>query len=173
MILRTCVLALSIAALLLPDTSFARLTRLVIAQTTPLAGGVSWGNTGSYERLVGTAFFEVDPRDPLNAVIVDLDKAPRNARGIVEFRTTVLHPEAGRHDPRQRQDLSTRRTIAATTRCSHAHDRGAGRRERLRAAPGLHDRRRRLARRSRAVADAARRRSSRSRGSRTAARSSG
>jgi hypothetical protein len=28
---------------------------------------------------------EVDPRDPLNAVIVNLDKAPRNARGMVEY----------------------------------------------------------------------------------------
>ena len=30
-------------------------------------------------------YFEVDPRDPLNAVIVNLDKAPRNAQGLVEF----------------------------------------------------------------------------------------
>jgi len=28
---------------------------------------------------------EVDPRDPLNAIVVNLDKAPRNARGMVEF----------------------------------------------------------------------------------------
>ncbi len=28
---------------------------------------------------------EVDPRDPLNAGIVNLDKAPRNAKGLVEF----------------------------------------------------------------------------------------
>jgi hypothetical protein len=28
---------------------------------------------------------EVDPRDPLNALIVNLDKAPRNAGGLVEF----------------------------------------------------------------------------------------
>jgi hypothetical protein len=29
----------------------------------------------------------VDPHDPLNAVIVDLELAPRNARGRVEFST--------------------------------------------------------------------------------------
>jgi hypothetical protein len=44
-----------------------------------------WGTTGAYERLDGTAYMEVDPRDPLNAGIVNLDKAPRNARGMVEF----------------------------------------------------------------------------------------
>src|SRR5205814_5089227 len=36
------------------------------------------------------AYLEVDPRDPLNAVIVNLDKAPRNARGLVEFNTPFL-----------------------------------------------------------------------------------
>lgn len=33
------------------------------------------------QRLTGTAYMEVDPRDPLNAIIVDIDKAPKNARG--------------------------------------------------------------------------------------------
>jgi hypothetical protein len=46
---------------------------------------VAWGTAGAYERLDGTAYMEVDPRDPLNAVIVNLDKAPRNARGMVEY----------------------------------------------------------------------------------------
>jgi hypothetical protein len=32
----------------------------------------------------------VDPRDPLNALIVDLENAPRNARGQVEFSTRVF-----------------------------------------------------------------------------------
>lgn len=73
-----------------PITSSARLTQLVVAQTVPLAGGVSWGNSGAYEKLTGTAYFEVNPADPLNAVIVDLDKAPRNARGMVEFSTQFM-----------------------------------------------------------------------------------
>jgi hypothetical protein len=33
---------------------------------------------------------EVDPRDPLNAVIVNLDRAPRNARGRVEFSAPFI-----------------------------------------------------------------------------------
>lgn len=42
------------------------------------------GSTG-YEKIVGLVHFAVDPRDPRNAVIVDLDKAPVNAAGKVEF----------------------------------------------------------------------------------------
>ena len=38
----------------------------------------------------GTAYFEVDPKDPLNAVIVNLDKAPRNVRGMVEFSSPFI-----------------------------------------------------------------------------------
>jgi len=63
----------------------ARVTRFVVEQRQPYAGGTQFGDAGTFERLVGTASFEVDPNDPLNAVIVNLDKAPRNARGMVEF----------------------------------------------------------------------------------------
>ena len=56
----------------------------------PFAEGATFGETGAYERLTGTAYFEVDPNDPLNAVIVDLDLSPRNARGRVEFSTPFM-----------------------------------------------------------------------------------
>jgi hypothetical protein len=45
---------------------------------------------GAFERLEGTAYFEVDPNDPLNAVIVNIDRAPRNARGLVEFSSSFV-----------------------------------------------------------------------------------
>jgi Alpha/beta hydrolase domain len=63
----------------------ARVVRFVVEQTRSFADGMSFGDVGPYQRLDGTAYMEVDPRDPLNAVIVDLDKAPRNAKGLVEF----------------------------------------------------------------------------------------
>jgi hypothetical protein len=78
------------ASLWIPSASFAHLTELVITSTTPFAGGVSWGDTGPYEKLVGTAYFEVDPSDPVNAVITDIDKAPRNAKGLVTFSTDIV-----------------------------------------------------------------------------------
>jgi hypothetical protein len=81
-------------ALVEPCVSHARVVRFVVEQRQPFAGGVEWGATGPYERLTGTASMEVDPRDPLNAVIVNLDRAPRNARGMVEFSTPffILKP---------------------------------------------------------------------------------
>ena len=63
----------------------ARVVRLVIEKRQPFAGGKTFGAAGEFERLDGRVYFEVDPKDPLNALIVNLDRAPRNARGLVEF----------------------------------------------------------------------------------------
>src|SRR5579872_1495005 len=48
---------------------------------TPVFGGAVFGSVGSYERLHGIAYCELDPTHALNTCIVNLDKAPRNARG--------------------------------------------------------------------------------------------
>lgn len=42
------------------------------------------GSSG-YEKIVATVYFVVDPRDPRNRVIADLDRAATNAAGKVEF----------------------------------------------------------------------------------------
>ena len=63
----------------------ARVVRIEVERTTPHAGGKAFGDAGPFERLDGTAHMEVDPHDPRNAVIVNLDRAPRNERGLVEF----------------------------------------------------------------------------------------
>src|SRR5215469_8086852 len=65
------------------------LTRLQIDRIEPFADGMAFGTVGSYVRLVGTAYGELDPQHPRNAVIVNLDKAPRNARGYVEYAADV------------------------------------------------------------------------------------
>src|SRR5262245_13055433 len=72
----------------------ARVVRLVVEQRQPLSGGASFGEAGPYERLDGTVYMEVDPRDPHDVVIVNVDRAPRNARGMVEFSAafTMLKP---------------------------------------------------------------------------------
>jgi hypothetical protein len=81
-------------AFAIPHACDARVTRFVVSQTRTFAGGISFGNVGTYQRLDGTAYFEVDPDDPLNAVIVNLDKAPRNENGLVEFSSPffILKP---------------------------------------------------------------------------------
>ena len=56
-----------------------------IHERTPFAGGHAFAEAGAYERLVGWARFAVDPAAPAQAGIVDLDKAPRNGEGLVEF----------------------------------------------------------------------------------------
>src|SRR6202140_2671033 len=51
------------------------------------------GRSG-YEKIVGTIHFAVDPNDPHNRVIVDLDKAATNASRRVEFSADlyILRP---------------------------------------------------------------------------------
>lgn len=61
----------------------------------PLADGATFGAAGAYERVIGTAKGEVDPTNPANSGIALIDKAPRNARGMVEYTTDffVLRPK--------------------------------------------------------------------------------
>ena len=67
----------------------AELIDLKILQREPYADGKSFGDVGPYEKIVGVARFAVDPNHPKNRVIVDLDLAPRNAQGKVEFESDV------------------------------------------------------------------------------------
>jgi len=48
----------------------------------------SFGAIGAYERISGRFKGELDPNDPKNAIITDLKRAPRNARGRVEYSAT-------------------------------------------------------------------------------------
>src|SRR4051812_7470819 len=94
MLMKKSLSLLAFAVLLTPAAAHARVVKFVIEQTRPFAEGMTFGAVGAYERLDGTVYFEVDPRDPLNAVIVNLDRAPRNARGMVEFSSpfVILKP---------------------------------------------------------------------------------
>jgi hypothetical protein len=61
----------------------ARVTRIEITKVErvdpPSPGGQR------YERLSGTFYGELDPADPKNALITDIQLAPRNAQGKVEY----------------------------------------------------------------------------------------
>ena len=62
------------------------ITKITFATApSPAFGGASFGAVGSYEKLTGKAFGELDPTSSLNAVIADIGLAPRNARGNVEY----------------------------------------------------------------------------------------
>ena len=58
---------------------------LAITAQQDFTPGVSYGQVGAYEQISGTLKGEVDPKDPKNAIIQDLDLAPVNDRGMVEY----------------------------------------------------------------------------------------
>ena len=66
----------------------------VTERENPVFGGTEFAAVGPYERLHGTIFGELDPEHPFNAGIVNLDRAARNARGNVEYRSDfrILKP---------------------------------------------------------------------------------
>lgn len=67
----------------------AELVDLKILRREPYADGKSFGDVGPFEKLVGIAKFAIDPKHPKNKIIVDLDLAPTNKQGLVEFESDV------------------------------------------------------------------------------------
>ncbi|MBV8358748.1 MAG: hypothetical protein JO189_12530 [Deltaproteobacteria bacterium] len=59
--------------------------RIEITRIESAFDGLSFGNVGAYEKVVGRASAEVDPTHPLNAGILNIGKAPTNAAGRVEY----------------------------------------------------------------------------------------
>ena len=81
---------ITVAAALLLGTSIAsaQVTRLEITSRDDVAKGQSFGSAGPYVNIRGRAHGELDPRDRRNRIIQDIDLAPRNARGHVEYVAT-------------------------------------------------------------------------------------
>ena len=80
--------------LLTTTASEARVTRIEIARREPFAAGQTFGDAVAYEKIVGRFHGELDPAHALNIGIVDLDRAPRNTRGRVEYSSDfyILKP---------------------------------------------------------------------------------
>jgi hypothetical protein len=78
--------ALAFSLLLDHAAAHANVVKLEIIRVEP-AGP-------THERITGKAYGELDPSDPKNAVITDIELAPRNARGRVEYVTafTLVRP---------------------------------------------------------------------------------
>ena len=81
-----CLTLIGIGLIGLAPVANARVTQINISTNTTAYPGTSFA-AGEYQMINGTIEGEVDPRDPLNAVIVDIDLAPRNAHGNVEYST--------------------------------------------------------------------------------------
>lgn len=87
----TCALA---ALLLIAVPAQARVTRIVIDQTVSPAfckgdACSSYGAAGQYEQIAGRAFGELDPNDPLNSLIQDIQLV-KEADGKVRYVATFV-----------------------------------------------------------------------------------
>lgn len=75
---------------LLGSLAQARIVRIEItSRESPTFGGKSFGMVGVYEKLRGKAYGELDPKSPQNALITDIQLAPRNAKGMVEYAMDI------------------------------------------------------------------------------------
>ncbi len=89
-------IAVPIAAafLLSALTAQARVTNIVIQNVvSPAFGGASYGHVGQYETIEGRAYGELDPNDPLNAIIQDIDLADpamKTPDGKVKYEATFF-----------------------------------------------------------------------------------
>ena len=86
----TVLLATTFAVLMLGASTpaTAHLTAIVIDSSAPAYGGAAIGSAGTYVTLKGRIFGELDPHSRHNEIIQDIDLAPRNANGKVEYIAT-------------------------------------------------------------------------------------
>jgi hypothetical protein len=71
------------------------ITDISVTDIADFADGHEFGAAGAYVRIKGVARGVLDPTAPANAGIVDLDKAPTNASGLVDYATDfdILRPK--------------------------------------------------------------------------------
>jgi len=87
---RTAAAILATASLWAMSASVqARIDRFEILKTEPAFEGRRFDGTGEFERIIARAHGSLDPSDRANALIQDIDLAPRNAQGRVEYVTDV------------------------------------------------------------------------------------
>ncbi len=68
----------------------AGVKRIEFSARGDVANGKAWGAAGVYEGMIGKAYFSVDPKNPHNGGIPNIEKAPRNAKGAVEFSADIV-----------------------------------------------------------------------------------
>ena len=66
------------------EPSIAEVVRVEVEERQDVLDGKSFGEPGAYEKLAGKIHFAFDPKNPMNARIVNIDKAPINEEGRVE-----------------------------------------------------------------------------------------
>src|SRR5258708_10327223 len=75
----------SILIFVLTCTSFADVKSIEVIERTDVLDSAAFGATGPYERILARAHFAIDAKLGANRIIADIDLAPRNEAGEVEF----------------------------------------------------------------------------------------
>src|SRR5690349_3848226 len=78
----------------LTTVTHAGVTKVEVVSSTAFADPRTFGEVGAYTHITGRFHGELDPNLPANKGIVDLAKAPRNARGKVQYSAEfeILRP---------------------------------------------------------------------------------
>jgi len=114
-----------------PAASATPQLKLTVTATTDFPG--TFGSVGAYEQVSGTISGELDPKDSKNAIIQDLELAPVNARGMVEYSAdfTMLKPKdmskangVLRYDAPNRGNILTMPNLAANPSDAEFFERG-------------------------------------------------
>ncbi|MGA7409218.1 MAG: hypothetical protein WBW33_01970, partial [Bryobacteraceae bacterium] len=80
--------------LVLPALLPAAVTAVHVIDRADVLNGKPFGKTGPYEAIRARVEFAVDPKLPANRIIADIDLAPKDDQGLVEFSADlyVLKP---------------------------------------------------------------------------------
>jgi hypothetical protein len=76
--------------LLIAGCAAGAVKQVYIVDRADVLHGESLGSAGPYERIVAKAHFSVDPNNTANHIITDLDLAPKDDTGLVEFSSDVI-----------------------------------------------------------------------------------
>src|SRR5260370_12099268 len=71
--------------LALTFTPFAAVKSIEVIERSDVLDSAAFGAAGPYERILAKAHFAIDPKLGPNRIIADIDLAPRNEAGEVEF----------------------------------------------------------------------------------------
>jgi Alpha/beta hydrolase domain len=78
---RSATAGCAVLLLVLAQTVSAEVVRVDIQRTD---------DAGTHERVIGRVYFAIDPKAAANRAIADVDRAPTNANGMVEFSGDLL-----------------------------------------------------------------------------------
>ncbi len=78
-------IAAALIILSLTGQAYPRIVTFYIAKTEPYMNGKIFGNAGPFVRITGKVYGEVDPGSSMNSIIHDIQLAPPNEKGFVEY----------------------------------------------------------------------------------------